>query len=103
MTTIWSLTGINGRVRWPNDQASAARSCFWRRVGWNPLATSTLLAEFIVVEPTSLVVAEGDLPEKLHANQGTRNDFFLIDVLAVVVWVGWDLNVDNPPHLDLSK
>src|SRR2546422_1244115 len=67
------------------------------------LATPTSLAEFIVVEPALLIVAEGDVPEKLNAHQGTRNDSAFIDVLAVVIRIGGDLNIRDPPHLDLAE
>jgi len=57
------------------------------------LATRCVLPELIVVEPASLVVSKGDVHEELHGQDRTRNDFTFIDLCAVEVWVGWDINV----------
>ena len=50
-----------------------------------------------------LGVARCYLYEHLERQHGTWNDPRLIDLLTVEVWVGGDLDINNPPDFDLAQ
>lgn len=67
------------------------------------LVTASGLAKLIMVKPASFLVSQSDVHEKLHAHDCPGNDSVRIDLAAIEVRVGWDLNVCDPPDFDLAE
>ncbi len=67
------------------------------------MSRSSTLAKLIIVEPASILVPEGYVHEQVHEHDRTRNDSAFIDLATVVVRVGWDIDVGDPPDFDLAK